>query len=246
LNTDEIFSYDWYVKFLKKMKEKSNIIRMMDWRNSPLDIILRHDVDLDLLFAYKLSRVEKANSVTATYFILTTSEAYNPRTKKNRSLLLEMIIDGFEIGLHFDPTVFGEVNDVDLIKHFNQEIESLENIINRPVQSVSLHNPSVHGKYPLFNGYINAYDPDLFGDQDYLSDSCLSFRGKDPFEFIELKHKKTCQILLHPLHYGEIQRGYDIILDDYIQMKAKEIDEEYKVNRAYVKKGQRMQFLLSQ
>jgi hypothetical protein len=48
------------------------------------------------------------------------------------------------------------------------------------IESVSIYNPSVLGKYPLFEEYINAYDPRIFGEDRYISDSEQNFRH-DPY-----------------------------------------------------------------
>jgi hypothetical protein len=108
-----------------------------------------------------------------------------------------MIDSGFEIGLHFDPTIY---NNIEL--GFKKEVEIFEKVFDTEIKSVSLHNPSIHGSYPLFDGYINAYSPELFEESRYLSDSLRNFRGKDPFEFIKNIKDKPMQIVLHPIYYG--------------------------------------------
>ena len=71
------------------------------------------------------------------------------------------------------------------------ECKILEEITEESIVSISLHNPSISGEYPLFEGYFNAYSEELFSDDRYISDSMRvdptlhPFRGKDPYEFIK-------------------------------------------------------------
>lgn len=53
----------------------------------------------------------------------------------------------------------------------------------------------------------NAYDVEWFDADRYMSDSCMDFRGKDPFTFIEKASSGSIQILLHPMHFSDA--GYD-------------------------------------
>lgn len=108
-----------------------------------------------------------------------------------------MIEMGHEIGLHFDPTLYTD----NLESAVKKEADILSFAIQAKVRSISLHNKSVHGQYPMFKDFVNAYDPKLFSDKTYISDSRFDFRGKDPFEFINNIDSGTVQVLLHPLHY---------------------------------------------
>lgn len=96
-----------------------------------------------------------------------------------------------------------------------------------------MHNPSVHGQYPIFDGCINAYDPKLFSDKNYISDSRFSFQGKNRFKFLENINNGMIQILLHPMHYSELGSGYDRILTDTFVRYMNNVHNTFKVNATY-------------
>ena len=101
------------------------------------------------------------------------------------------------------------------------------------IKSISLHNPSVHGKYPLFKGMINAYDKTIFSDENYISDSCFDFRGKDPFKFIENIQHGVVQILLHPLHFSEEGWGYDDIFYNSFKRHLDSVQSNFMENKTF-------------
>ena len=117
--------------------------------------------------------------------------------------------------------------DQQSLHQFVEEVNILSHAIGQKVRSVSLHNPTSHGQYPLFNGFVNAYDTKLFSDSNYISDSCFSFREKNPFEFIKGVDKSMIQILLHPLHYTNSGGGYDEIMVNSFERRMKETSKEF-------------------
>ena len=137
---------------------------------------------------------------------------------------------GHEIGLHFDPTLYGSNVEMSLKK----EIDILSFAIQDTVQSISLHSPSIHGQYPLFKGYNNAYDPRMFSDENYISDSRFSFRGKDPFEFLKNIDNSMVQILLHPMHFAVAGGGYDEIFCESFIRHMNEVHRNFIVNSTYL------------
>ena len=58
-------------------------------------------------------------------------------------MLLEMANSGFEIGLHFDPTVYDNIPSNEFKIKVDMEANILEFITNQKVKSISLHNPSI-------------------------------------------------------------------------------------------------------
>jgi len=138
---------------------------------------------------------------------------------------------GFEIGLHFDPTLYDEET---MRSAVDREIEILSFAVGSEVRSISLHNPSISGQYPLFDGYRNAYDPAIFDDDCYLSDSRMQFRGKDPYEFVKRAIEKPIQVLLHPMHFSPEGGGYDAVVSDGIQQYIQRIHKSFQPNATYV------------
>ncbi len=225
-----IFEYTKLKIFFSEIKKLGGFQVFREWRGDKV-FLLRHDVDFDLQLAHKLALIEKKEDIASTFFILLSCGSYNVMAKKNRRLLEDIDKLGHEIGLHFDPSIYKG----DLDKYVEQEIYILSNIIQKEVKSISLHNPSVTGKFPIFNGYINAYDPKLFSDDNYISDSQFLFRGKNPFKFLKNIEKHMIQILLHPMHYSETGDGYDQIMVDNIIRYINDLHNNFKINSTYNK-----------
>jgi hypothetical protein len=100
-----IFKHSQYKVFLKNIITSGRISRFSDWRGDHV-FLLRHDVDIDISCAHKLAVIEKEEGIHSTYFILPTSNSYNILNERNRKLLSEIKEMGYEIGLHFDTTLY--------------------------------------------------------------------------------------------------------------------------------------------
>ena len=226
-----IFSYPRLRQFLRRMKELGSTELFGDWKGDNV-FLLRHDVDFDLRPARDLAEIEAEEGIRSTFFVLTSCRTYNVLHKDNRKLLHEITGLGHEVGLHFDPSIYGVA---DLQAAADKEAEVLSLAVGKEVRSISLHNPSVHGQNPLLKGYVNAYDPSLFNDQNYISDSCYSFRNKNPFQFINHVKTQMIQILLHPIHYSLDGGGYDKVLINSLERFISDVHGDFLVNSAYRK-----------
>ena len=147
--------------------------------------------------------------------------------------MLRQIADwGFDIGLHFDPTTYGDADQDKLQKRCEFEASILADVTGQPVRSVSLHNPSVHGQYPIFDGLVNAYDQAVFTPDIYLSDSRMTFRH-DPYVFVDRASGGPVQVLLHPIHYSDSGSKYDSLFEAFLRRFVDELDDEFRVNDGY-------------
>lgn len=223
---DWAFTYAGFRDFLAYAKQYRRIIPLREWQSG--GIILRHDVDLDVEPAYRLAQLEVACQVNATYLFM-VSGPYNLFYHPNRKKLQSIATLGFEIGLHFDPGVYG---DGELESAVAREVEILERVAGVRVQSVSLHDPSRYTPYPLFIGYFNAYDPYVFSDEIYLSDSAMRFRGKDPYEFVA-RGGAVLQMLFHPEHFSTDGLGYQSIFRKHLHRLCKTTDDFWKSSLLY-------------
>ena len=224
-----IFSYKQYSDFLKHLKSKGKITTLRDWDGGK-SFILRHDVDLDIELAYDLAKIEADHDIFSSFFFLTSGNTYNVLVKKNSDMLKDMSKMGHEVGLHFDPTIYAENKMNEAVK---KESEILSFAAGCEIKSISLHNPSIHGTYPMFEGYNNAYDPKIFSNDNYISDSRMQFRGKDIYGFLDGIKNSHIQILLHPMHFSEKGYGYDSILKKYINNVLSELHEYFSTNTTY-------------
>jgi hypothetical protein len=113
-----MFSYTALTSFLLEAKAAASVFPLRDFAGQP-GIIMRHDVDLDIVPAYRLAQIEKDAGIRASFFFLMSSDTYNPASGTNRALLRDMAEEGFEIGLHFDPTIYPDA-DHDTLGHLEK------------------------------------------------------------------------------------------------------------------------------
>jgi hypothetical protein len=229
-----IFSYDNYKKILKEMKTVNKIynFKALD-RDVKNGFILRHDIDFDIDKAYSMSNIEKELDVISTYLVLVTSDLYNILSYKNKNIIKNMASNGFEIGLHFDPVIYGDISLSVMQIQVEKECSIIEDIIGSKVHTVSLHNPSIHNKYPLFKEYKNSYSKEFFNPDLYLSDSCRDFRGKDVFEFIKKGKNDLLQVLFHPIHFSLKEETYVESFNKIIESKIDKFDKYIRINKTY-------------
>ncbi len=143
-------------------------------------LILRHDVDFSPALALPMAEIEGDLGVRATYFIALHLH-YNPHTPLHASALRRMVTLGHEIGLHYDGAVYDLAGSPEAQRALlQQHVEVLQDICQAPITSIARHNPSVAtGRDPFAVGtpFFNAYDPSLFQNTVYLSDSCRAWRN---------------------------------------------------------------------
>ncbi len=226
-----MFAYSEYAAFLERSKALVPFFPLRD-SSGQRGIILRHDVDLDVAPALALSEVEASAGVRSSYFFLVTADTYNVQAAANRRSLRSMHAAGFEIGLHFDPSIYETSVPEELDVHARREASVLENIIDAPVTSVSLHNPSIRNEFPLLPSFKNAYDTSIFRPEIYLSDSRLVFR-KDPDAFVS-SVEGVAQLLLHPEHYSSDGGTYPAIFRRFAERILERTDSMFRVNSTFV------------
>ena len=143
-------------------------------------LILRHDVDFSPALALPMAEIEGDLGVRATYFIALHLH-YNPHTPLHASALRRMVTLGHEIGLHYDGAVYDLAGSPEAQRALlQQHVEVLQDICQASITSIARHNPSVAtGRDPFAVGtpFFNAYDPSLFQNTVYLSDSCRAWRN---------------------------------------------------------------------
>ena len=229
---NDFFRYESYEKYLLLMRSIAPVVPLGEWSGENA-ILLRHDIDIDIEAADRLSRIEERTGIRSTFFVCISNHHYNPATAGNRRILKNIVSRGCEIGLHFDPMAYKNDPEEHLPSHARTESEFLETLCGCEVRSISLHNPSIHKKFPLFEGFQNAYDPVLFRDEGYLSDSCMDFRGKDPYTFIEGARDRPLQVVLHPIHFTQDGDGYVEIFRRYHVSMIEATDFAMRNNKGY-------------
>ena len=184
-----------------------------DWSFAPFDSIgggdvmhqgrsclLRHDCDNDLVAACKMSEIEARHGVKSTYFIMLRSALYNPLSLPGKRLIGEILSNGHWLGLHFDELPFANEPPFAIAERVRREIEWLQGEFGAPVGAVSFHQPSeriLRNEIPV--EAINTYNPRLFKEIRYISDSNLRFSEEnDPLTVFADPDVVRLQLLIHP------------------------------------------------
>lgn len=169
--------------------------------------LLRHDIDFDLDAALKIARVEAEEDVTATYFLMLTSDHYNVFSRKSRAKIQEIIQLGHRIGLHFDETCYPELRShSDYSKLIKKESNLLARAAYAPIDAVSLHRPSalvLEGDPALSAPLLHSYDRRLRSAADYVSDSGGRWGHGHPLGRDAYKARRPLHILVHPIWWHE-------------------------------------------
>ena len=214
------FSYKGYLQLCQTAMENGYLIKnyhTLKTRESKM-CILRHDVDFSLEKAWEMACFEQENEIFSTYFVLVSSDNYNIFSRKNQKILRDILAYGHTIGLHFDETVYGkDISENQLIYYIRKERDLLESILEKKVDTVSMHEPSSHIlnmdlKIP---DMINSYSKKYFHEYKYLSDSMMRWREDAETIVREGKYQKL-HILTHPFWYQETEMLRKDILEEYI------------------------------
>lgn len=199
------FTYEAYKNMiLNLVKSNYEISDYKDYQKKNKSVTLRHDVDFSLEKALEMAKLENKLNVSATYFVLLSTDFYNPASKKSTEIIKEIIKLGGKIGLHFDEQKYQVETKEDLIKYVKYETEILSKIIDEKIDVVSMHRPSK--KFLEMNleipEMINSYQKEFFEDFKYVSDSRMNWR-ENIEEIIESNNFNKLHILTHPFWYEE-------------------------------------------
>lgn len=135
------FTYNHYVDTVKLYKG---------------DIILRHDVDFDIMKALFMALEEHRDGIKSKYFFMVENEYYNvfsPFCAKHVETIQEL---GHEVGIHYNPKT---------PESLMFEFKKLFKIKN---PKLTAHMPATTGEY-----WANEYKPEGY---KYLSDSGMNWR----------------------------------------------------------------------
>jgi hypothetical protein len=137
---------------------------------------LRHDVDFHIQLVEPLAEVEQRAGVRATYYVL-LSQHYNAWQRDNRSVLRRLVDMGHEVGLHYDLETYP--TDPEAARsQLRREVETLEMLVQEPVRTVVMHQPSLGGAdiFLSVDEYVHPHDPRAGDGLMYVSDSCRGWR----------------------------------------------------------------------
>ena len=195
-----MFSNERYEELIKSLVN-SGLKPSINW-SAPLSsssLLLRHDVDFSVDFAHQLAVVEHRLNIQSTFFFMLTSNMYNLLSGYNQKMVKEIAGMGHKVSIHFDPTVYEN------LESFVYEKNVFENTIGREVDISSIHRPGpfLEKNNVSLSGIPQTYQNIYFKKMKYISDS----GGRDVFPAISEYFKSPgdfgLHLLIHPIWWIE-------------------------------------------
>lgn len=195
-------------------------------------MLIRHDIDFSLEYAYEMSLIEASVGVVSTHFVMLRSPMYNLLSRRNSELLNAIVGLGHQIGLHYDGW-FGK-DEEDHSSNITFEAAILSNLIGMPINSFSFHQPSneIISKNITVPGLMNVYSDVCLDAYEYISDSNRDWRGKDIQSMVA--ENKNIQLLVHPMWWMSSQKTTRECWDEVIKLNFYGEEEQiFATERAY-------------
>ncbi len=215
------FSYSHYLDILSTLETGRTVTTFEEAKDVGGGfLVLRHDVDYSLDKALELARVESRHGYKSTYFVMLSSEVYNPLEAEEIKKVREFEFLGHSIGLHVNsaPTMFFARG---MAQGILDQVKLLNSITRKKVKVVSFHNPGELDKKLEICGLINTYSSVFFKDARYVSDSCMRWRERCPHHGFE---DKSVQFLAHPIWWNEKVESLDDIVSGFFRQKRQRLD----------------------
>lgn len=230
------FNLREYHIILRMLLDKA--YRFVDYDNvlhQDRSIVLRHDIDMSLEYALPVAEIEHQLGITSCYFLLLTSEFYNPLTSKAQSAITKIRAFGHEIGLHFDASIYPKDFSIDdLSLAAEKECELLSQISRKSVRYISFHRPvkALQGVGEGFAQRINTYEKRFFETMGYCSDSQGAWRFGHPLDHSAILEGKQLQLLTHPIWWTLGEKMTDNLekLDYFLNEHHTQMKQEMAAN----------------
>ena len=202
---------DLISKFLGKGYED---IFFNDLSSEYNQLIIRHDIDFDCEFAYKIAKIEDNLGVKSTYFFMLNNPTYNLFAEKNKTYVRKIQKLGHKVSIHFDSKV-GDLK---------KEIDIFESFFETEVEIVSFHRPNLE---LLDEIHIeHTYLPKYFKHIKYFADSRGEFRFGHPLKSKEFEKCRSIHLLIHPVWWMSDKKDIIDILENII-------DRNHKMNKEF-------------
>ena len=217
-------SYIDVIKTLLNAGYKTSI----NWSRYPKNntLLIRHDVDFSVECALEMASLEINNCIKSSYFFMLTSNFYNILSKKNKRMVEEIQKMGHKVSIHFDPTVYDELDDFRVEKH------TFESTFKTDVDIVSIHRPGsfLDNNDTKLVGTSHTYETKFFRKMSYISDS----GGYDLKPKIQSLLKKNngdnLQLLVHPIWWVDGKETVNKTLNRWREEHANFIKNEIRLN----------------
>jgi hypothetical protein len=163
--------------------------------------LLRHDVDSELLGCGGMLDIERSLGVTATYFLMTRSTAYNLFSVEATAMVVRMLREGHRIGLHFMGERCEGKGASFIVEEVLRETRWLEQEFGAIVEAISFHQPTqtiLDGQLEI-PGLANTYNSAQMAPYFYVSDTNMTWRHEHPADIFARGLYERMQLLIHPM-----------------------------------------------
>lgn len=220
------FVLDGYRSLLVRLRDSGySSVRLQELRPDEPCMYLRHDIDLSLEHAAEMARAEAEMGVTSTYFVLLSTDMYNPASARSLALMAEIMDCGHEIGLHFDATQY-PASDFDAAA--GRECDILSALTGRAVDTISFHRPAPEllNLSRRFAGRRHTYEPAFFSEIAYISDSNGGWHRGHPLDHPAIAARTAIQLLTHPIWWvGDGEREAVPLIRNFVSARMRHIDD---------------------
>lgn len=196
------FSLAAYSSLLLALRERGyQDVQYEDADPACAHLILRHDVDMTLDSAARMAEIEAGIGMRADYFVLLRSDLYNPLSPYAERAMRRILELGHRIGLHFDASLYPELDQSGLDRVCAAECALLESWFRISVRMVSFHRPvpAFLGLESEIGGRGHTYQPRYFSEIVYCSDSRGGWHHGHPLDKARAANCRALQLLTHPV-----------------------------------------------
>lgn len=169
--------------------------------NSQRSCLLRHDVDSELLGCDGMLDIERSLGITATYFLMTRSTAYNLFSIEGTAMVARMLRDGHKIGLHFMGERCEGKDVTFVVDQVLREVQWLEQEFGIKTEAISFHQPTqaILSAQIEIPGLANTYNASQMAPYIYVSDTNMEWRRDHPLDIFTQGIYQRLQLLVHPI-----------------------------------------------
>lgn len=205
------FSYKYYSEMVDKLINKGYMFAFFPeaeklFINDTKFVLMRHDVDIDILGSLKIAEMDAEKNVKSTFFFLIRTDLYNVFSDTGSNIIKKILNLGHEIGLHYDFSSYKKMNLNDTSKTCEKEVHVLEDWFSHSISAISFHkandfvfkgNPKI--SYPIVHTHMPLFENKI----KYFSDSRGCWRHGIPIESEQFRKGKPLHILTHPIWWNK-------------------------------------------
>jgi hypothetical protein len=176
---------------------------------TPTSVYLRHDVDFSLEFAVALAEINHDEGVSATFFVLLRSHAYNLASPRSGELLERLNALGQRLGFHYSHGRLAD-EDESLGRRVADDFGITADLVPalEPVWCVHTPSPTLLQRCLELQvpGLTNAHSAAFLRDVPYYSDANMRY-SVPTWLSIASNLDGPAQLLFHPVYWIAAQPG---------------------------------------